>query len=48
MTLLARTEPALPSAWYYDPQHYAHELEAIWYRDWICVGRQEDLAQPGD
>ena len=48
MTLLARTEPTLPSAWYYDPQHYAHELEAIWYRDWICVGRQEDLAQPGD
>jgi Rieske 2Fe-2S family protein len=48
MTLLARTEPTLPSAWYYDPAQYARELEAIWYRDWICVGRQEDLARPGD
>jgi len=48
MTLLARTEPTLPSAWYYDPEQYTRELEAIWYRDWICVGRQEDLARPGD
>jgi hypothetical protein len=28
MTLLARTEVTLPSAWYYDP---AHELETVWY-----------------
>ena len=48
MTLLARTEQTLPSAWYYDPAQYARELAAIWYRDWICVGRQEELARPGD
>jgi hypothetical protein len=31
MTLLARTEATLPSAWYYDPAHYARELETVWY-----------------
>jgi phenylpropionate dioxygenase-like ring-hydroxylating dioxygenase large terminal subunit len=48
MTLLARTEATLPSAWYYDPAHYARELEAIWHRDWVCVGRNEDIPRPGD
>ncbi len=48
MTLLDRTETTLPSAWYYDPVHYARELEAIWYRDWICVGRNADIPRPGD
>jgi phenylpropionate dioxygenase-like ring-hydroxylating dioxygenase large terminal subunit len=48
MTLLTRTEPSLPGTWYYDPAHYDRELEAIWYRDWICVGRASDIARPGD
>jgi glycine betaine catabolism A len=48
MTVLARTEATLPSTWYYDPGHYARELEAIWYRDWVCVGRNEDIPRPGD
>lgn len=48
MTLLARTEATLPGAWYYDPAHYARELEAIWYRDWVCVGRKADIPRPGD
>ena len=48
MTLLERTAASLPSAWYYDAAQYARELEAVWYRDWVCVARQEDLREPGD
>ncbi|HEU4516692.1 MAG TPA: aromatic ring-hydroxylating dioxygenase subunit alpha [Steroidobacteraceae bacterium] len=48
MTLLERTAASLPSRWYYDPAQYARELEAIWYRDWVCVGRLEELPAAGD
>jgi len=48
VTLLERTTASLPSAWYYDPAQYRRELEAVWYRDWICVGRQEDVREAGD
>jgi Rieske 2Fe-2S family protein len=48
MALLERTTPALPSDWYYDPAQYARELEAVWYRDWVCVGRAEELREAGD
>ncbi|MEX2150235.1 MAG: aromatic ring-hydroxylating dioxygenase subunit alpha [Steroidobacteraceae bacterium] len=48
MTLLDRTTESLPAAWYYDPAQYARELEAVWYRDWICVGRAEELREAGD
>jgi Rieske 2Fe-2S family protein len=48
MTLLDRTTASLPAAWYYDPAQYARELEAVWYRDWICVGRAEELREAGD
>jgi glycine betaine catabolism A len=48
MTLLSRTEATLPATWYYDPDHYQRELEAVWYRDWVCVGRQEEIPRRGD
>jgi Rieske 2Fe-2S family protein len=48
MALLERTVASLPSAWYYDPDQYARELEAVWYRDWVCVGRTADLREAGD
>jgi Rieske 2Fe-2S family protein len=48
MTLLKEIRETLPSHWYYDPAHYAAELDAVWYQDWICVGRLEDIARPGD
>jgi Rieske 2Fe-2S family protein len=48
MALLERTVESLPAAWYYDPAQYARELEAIWYRDWVCVGRVEELREAGD
>lgn len=48
MLLLDRPEPTIPSHWYFDADHYQRELKAIWYRDWICVGREESLLQSGD
>jgi Rieske 2Fe-2S family protein len=48
MALLDRMTASLPAAWYFDPAQYARELEAVWYRDWICVGRAEDLPGVGD
>jgi Rieske 2Fe-2S family protein len=48
MALLERSTPSLPAAWYYDPAQYARELEAVWYRDWICVGRADELREAGD
>jgi len=47
MKTLDRARPTLPASWYHDSAHYTRELEAIWYRDWICVGRAEALPQPG-
>jgi Rieske 2Fe-2S family protein len=48
MTLLTELKPTLPSPWYYDPDHYVRELRAIWYRDWVCVGRLEEVPLAGD
>ncbi|MEX2496376.1 MAG: aromatic ring-hydroxylating dioxygenase subunit alpha [Woeseia sp.] len=48
MSLLTRTEATLPSHWYYDAAHYQRELESIWYCDWVCVGRVDELPEPGD
>lgn len=48
MRTLSEVRPTLPADWYYDADHYASELEAIWYRDWICVGRSESLQRDGD
>ncbi|HEX9851730.1 MAG TPA: aromatic ring-hydroxylating dioxygenase subunit alpha [Woeseiaceae bacterium] len=48
MTTLSRTEASLPGRWYYDAGHYARELDAVWYRDWVCVGRLEQVPHAGD
>ena len=48
MALLERTTASLPSRWYYDESQYKRELDAIWYRDWVCVGRAEELPRAGD
>jgi glycine betaine catabolism A len=45
---LTRLEAGLPASWYRDPAHYARELEAFWYRNWIAVAREEELPAPGD
>jgi Rieske 2Fe-2S family protein len=48
MTILEHCQPTLPSHWYVDASHHRRELEAVWYREWICVARQEDIPGPGD
>jgi len=37
----------LPGRFYWDPDIYARELEAIFYRSWLYVCREEDLPSPG-
>jgi Rieske 2Fe-2S family protein len=46
--LLRGDEPTLPSHWYIDPAHHSRELAAIWYRHWLCVGREEELPRDRD
>ena len=43
--LLRGDEPTLPSHWYVDPAHHRRELASIWYRRWLCVGREEELPE---
>ncbi|MER8786682.1 aromatic ring-hydroxylating dioxygenase subunit alpha [Mesorhizobium sp. M0983] len=43
---LTRAEPTLPSSAYWDIAGYQRDLEAIWYRNWLLVCREADLAQP--
>jgi len=33
---------------YYDPVIFAEELEKIWHRQWVYVGHESEVAQPGD
>ena len=37
----------LPGRYYYDPALYAEEQERIFSTLWVCVGRAEELPQPG-
>jgi Rieske 2Fe-2S family protein len=41
-------EPTLPSSWYYDEAIYRRERERIFYREWFCAGREEELPASGD
>lgn len=43
---LTTLEPTLPSHFYFDPAHYAHELSAIWNREWLYVCRSSAVADP--
>ncbi len=36
----------LPADLYFDPRHYERELQRIWYRNWIYVGRSSDVQRP--
>ena len=46
--LIKGLEPTLPSSWYYDEAIYRRERERIFYREWFCAGREEELPAPGD
>jgi glycine betaine catabolism A len=45
---LGRLRSGVPSSWYFDPAHYARELEVFWYGRWIAVGRAEEIAEFGE
>ena len=38
----------LPGRYYTAPEIFAEELEKIFNRRWLCVGREDRLANPGD
>ncbi len=33
---------------YYDPAIFREELDKIWYREWVYVAHESEVAQPGD
>ena len=35
----------LPADAYFDPRLYERELQRIWYRNWVYVGRSSDLVR---
>jgi Rieske 2Fe-2S family protein len=37
----------IPTAWFIDPDHYRRELRAVWHREWLYVGREEDWPGAG-
>src|SRR5438094_741578 len=37
----------LPARTYHDPAIFALEREEWFFREWICVGREEDAPDPG-
>lgn len=39
---------SMPGAFYSDPEVLAIEREQLFAREWICVGRIEEVARPGD
>ena len=43
---LLRKESTLPRDAYVDRDQYERELERIWYRNWIYVGRSDELEGP--
>ncbi|MGZ8594410.1 MAG: aromatic ring-hydroxylating oxygenase subunit alpha [Actinomycetota bacterium] len=40
--------PTLPGTDYHAPGVFAFEQDAVFPRSWMCVGRAEQLAEPGD
>jgi Rieske 2Fe-2S family protein len=38
----------LPGRYYVSPELYGEEQERILTQRWLCVGREAELAQPGD
>ncbi len=38
----------LPASWYISPEVFAREQERVFSREWLCVGREESIAKPGD
>ncbi|HEY7684448.1 MAG TPA: aromatic ring-hydroxylating dioxygenase subunit alpha [Gemmatimonadales bacterium] len=41
-------EPTLSRDHYLSPDNYAREKERIFCREWMCIGREEEIPDPGD
>ena len=41
-------QDTLPAAYFYDPHHYELEMQAIWQREWVCLGRADEWRAAGD
>jgi Rieske 2Fe-2S family protein len=39
---------SLPSSYYWSDEVFAREKERIFFREWFCAGREEQLPNPGD
>ena len=44
-TGLTEHTPGLPAEAYFDARQYDRELQRIWYRNWVYVGRSSDVAK---
>jgi glycine betaine catabolism A len=42
---LTESTPGLLADAYFDPRQYERELQRIWYRNWVYVGRSSDIAR---
>ena len=40
--------PHVQGRLYRDPDLFARELEAIWYKVWVYIGHESEIPQPGD
>jgi phenylpropionate dioxygenase-like ring-hydroxylating dioxygenase large terminal subunit len=38
----------LPGSYYTSEMLFQEEVECIFYKRWLCVGREEQIPQPGD
>jgi hypothetical protein len=41
-------EPTLPRSSYVSPEAYEQERERVFFRQWMCVGRSEEIPEAGD
>ena len=43
-----RPRPTLAGTDYTSDAVWADERERVWFGDWVCIGREAEIAQPGD
>ena len=45
---LASMPTTLPQRYYTDPEQFRSEMERFYLNQWVCVGREEQVARPGE
>src|SRR5512143_1573093 len=41
-------EGPIPATPYISQEYYDREIERIFLKDWLCIGREEEIQSPGD